>query len=275
MSENCSGNCQSCAANCGERKQESLLAPLNAQSHIKQVIGVVSGKGGVGKSAVTAMLATLMTRKGFRCGVLDADLTGPSIPKIFGVHGTAVSEDGQHLLPAETASGIKLMSINLLLESEDSPVVWRGPVISSVIKQFWSDVIWGDMDYLFVDMPPGTGDVSLTVFQSLPVDGVIMVTTPQSLVSMIVKKSIHMANMMNIPVLGLVENMSYLTCPDCGRRIDLFGAQSLEREAAEAGIPVLGRLPLDPALPALADAGRMEAFTGDWLDAAADALSKL
>ena len=275
MSENCSGNCQSCAANCGERKQESLLAPLNAQSHIKHVIGVVSGKGGVGKSAVTAMLATLMTRKGFRCGVLDADLTGPSIPKIFGVHGAAVSEDAQHLLPAETASGIKLMSINLLLESEDSPVVWRGPVISSVIKQFWSDVIWGDMDYLFVDMPPGTGDVSLTVFQSLPVDGVIMVTTPQSLVSMIVKKSIHMANMMNIPVLGLVENMSYLTCPDCGRRIDLFGAQSLAREAAEAGIPVLGRLPLDPALPALADAGRMEAFTGDWLDAAADALSKL
>ena len=267
MSENCSGNCQSCAANCGERKQESLPAPLNAQSHIKHVIGVVSGKGGVGKSAVTAMLATLMTRKGFRCGVLDADLTGPSIPKIFGVHGAAVSEDAQHLLPAETASGIKLMSINLLLESEDSPVVWRGPVISSVIKQFWSDVIWGDMDYLFVDMPPGTGDVSLTVFQSLPVDGVIMVTTPQSLVSMIVKKSIHMANMMNIPVLGLVENMSYLTCPDCGRRIDLFGAQSLEREAAEAGIPVLGRLPLDPALPALADAGRMEAFT--------DALSKL
>lgn len=166
MSENCSGNCQSCAANCGERKQESLLAPLNAQSHIKHVIGVVSGKGGVGKSAVTAMLATLMTRKGFRCGVLDADLTGPSIPKIFGVHGAAVSEDAQHLLPAETASGIKLMSINLLLESEDSPVVWRGPVISSVIKQFWSDVIWGDMDYLFVDMPPGTGDVSLTVFQS-------------------------------------------------------------------------------------------------------------
>ena len=201
--------------------------------------------------------------------------TGPSIPKVFGVHGIVTSEDGEHLIPAKTAGGIDIMSINLLLESEDAPVIWRGPVISGVIKQFWSDVIWNDIDYMFVDMPPGTGDVSLTVFQSLPLDGVVMVTTPQSLVGMIVKKSLNMARMMNIPVLGLVENMSYITCPDCGKRIDLFGKQSLESEAGELGVPVLGRLPLDPALPALADAGRMEAFQGDWLDAAAEAIEKL
>ena len=207
--------------------------------------------------------------------MLDADLTGPSIPKVFGVHGIVTSEDGEHLIPAKTAGGIDIMSINLLLESEDAPVIWRGPVISGVIKQFWSDVIWNDIDYMFVDMPPGTGDVSLTVFQSLPLDGVVMVTTPQSLVGMIVKKSLNMARMMNIPVLGLVENMSYITCPDCGKRIDLFGKQSLESEAGELGVPVLGRLPLDPALPALADAGRMEAFQGDWLDAAAEAIEKL
>ena len=275
MSENCSGNCQSCAANCGERKQESLLAPLNAQSHIKHVIGVVSGKGGVGKSAVTAMLATLMARKGFRCGVLDADLTGPSIPKIFGVHGTAVSEDGQHLLPAETASGIKLMSINLLLESEDSPVVWRGPVISSVIKQFWSDVIWGDIDYLFVDMPPGTGDVSLTVFQSLPVDGVIVVASPQELVGMIVEKAVNMAAMMKKNVVGLVENMSYYVCPDCGAKHEIFGASRADGLAALHGIPNVAKLPIDPRLAACSDGGLMEVFSGDWLDGMADAVEKL
>ena len=275
MSENCNGNCSSCSANCESRQQESMLAPLNEYSRVGKVIGVVSGKGGVGKSAVTAMLATLMTRKGYKCAVLDADLTGPSIPKVFGVHGIVTSEDGEHLIPAKTAGGIDIMSINLLLESEDAPVIWRGPVISGVIKQFWSDVIWNDIDYMFVDMPPGTGDVSLTVFQSLPLDGVVMVTTPQSLVGMIVKKSLNMARMMNIPVLGLVENMSYITCPDCGKRIDLFGKQSLESEAGELGVPVLGRLPLDPALPALADAGRMEAFQGDWLDAAAEAIEKL
>ncbi|PWL44919.1 MAG: ATP-binding protein [Clostridiales bacterium] len=275
MSENCNGNCSSCSANCESRQQESMLTPLNEYSRVGKVIGVVSGKGGVGKSAVTAMLATLMARKGYKCAVLDADLTGPSIPKVFGVHGIVTSEDGEHLLPAKTAGGIDIMSINLLLESEDAPVIWRGPVISGVIKQFWSDVIWNDIDYMFVDMPPGTGDVSLTVFQSLPLDGVVMVTTPQSLVGMIVKKSLNMARMMNIPVLGLVENMSYITCPDCGKRIDLFGKQSLESEAAELGVPVLGRLPLDPALPALADAGRMEAFQGDWLDAAAEVIEKL
>ncbi len=275
MSENCNGNCSSCSTNCESRQQESMLAPLNEYSRVGKVIGVVSGKGGVGKSAVTAMLATLMARKGYKCAVLDADLTGPSIPKVFGVHGIVTSEDGEHLLPAKTAGGIDIMSINLLLESEDAPVIWRGPVISGVIKQFWSDVIWNDIDYMFVDMPPGTGDVSLTVFQSLPLDGVVMVTTPQSLVGMIVKKSLNMARMMNIPVLGLVENMSYITCPDCGKRIDLFGKQSLESEAAELGVPVLGRLPLDPALPALADAGRMEAFQGDWLDAAAEVIEKL
>lgn len=275
MSENCSGNCQSCAANCGERKQESLLAPLNVQSHIKHVIGVVSGKGGVGKSAVTAMLATLMTRKGFRCGVLDADLTGPSIPKIFGVHGAAVSEDAQHLLPAETASGIKLMSINLLLESEDSPVVWRGPVISSVIKQFWSDVIWGDMDYLFVDMPPGTGDVSLTVFQSLPVDGVIVVASPQELVGMIVEKAVNMAAMMKKNVVGLVENMSYYVCPDCGAKHEIFGASRADGLAALHGIPNVAKLPIDPRLAACSDGGLMEVFSGDWLDGMADAVEKL
>ena len=269
----CNHDCESCGGSCGE--PESLLKAPHPLSNIKKVIGVVSGKGGVGKSAVTAMLATLMARKGYKCAVLDADLTGPSIPKVFGVHGIVTSEDGEHLLPAKTAGGIDIMSINLLLESEDAPVIWRGPVISGVIKQFWSDVIWNDIDYMFVDMPPGTGDVSLTVFQSLPLDGVVMVTTPQSLVGMIVKKSLNMARMMNIPVLGLVENMSYITCPDCGKRIDLFGKQSLESEAAELGVPVLGRLPLDPALPALADAGRMEAFQGDWLDAAAEVIEKL
>mgnify|MGYP002537396067 CR=1 FL=1 len=274
MSE-CTHDCSSCGSSCGERTEpQSLLQPLNSASRVGKVIAVVSGKGGVGKSMVTSMLAVLMQRRGYKTAILDADITGPSIPKAFNIHGNCFqSENG--IEPLESHTGIKVMSINLLLEKETEPVLWRGPVIAGVVNQFWTDVHWGDVDYMFVDMPPGTGDVPLTVFQSLPVDGVIMVTTPQSLVSMIVKKSIHMANMMNIPVLGLVENMSYLTCPDCGRRIDLFGAQSLEREAAEAGIPVLGRLPLDPALPALADAGRMEAFTGDWLDAAADALSKL
>lgn len=275
MSENCNGNCSSCAANCANRQQESMLAPLNEYSRVGKVIGVVSGKGGVGKSAVTAMLATLMTRRGYKCAVLDADLTGPSIPKIFGVKHVVGSEDGEHLIPARTPGGIDVMSVNLLLESEDTPVIWRGPVISGVIQQFWSDTIWHDIDYMFVDMPPGTGDVSLTVFQSLPLDGVVMVTTPQSLVGMIVKKSLNMARMMNIPVLGLVENMSYITCPDCGKRIDLFGEHTLEKEAAALGLPVLGRLPLDPALPALADAGRMEFFQGDWLDAAADTMEKL
>jgi len=276
MSESCNGNCSSCSqGDCASRTQESLLAPLNEYSKVRKVIGVVSGKGGVGKSAVTAMLATLMTRKGYKCAVLDADVTGPSIPKVFGLHDSAYSEDGKHLLPVKTETGIQVMSINLLLPSEDSPVVWRGPVISGVIKQFWSDVIWDDVDFMFVDMPPGTGDVSLTVFQSLPLDGIVMVTTPQSLVSMVVKKSLHMAAMMNVPVFGLVENMSYITCPDCGEKIHLFGEHTLEREATEMGVQILGRLPLDPVLPALADAGRMEDFRGDWLDAAADMFAKL
>ncbi len=275
MSENCNGNCSSCSVDCENRQQESMIAPLNEYSRVGKVIGVVSGKGGVGKSAVTAMLATLMSRKGYRCAVLDADLTGPSIPKIFGVHSTVASEDGEHLLPAKTKGGIELMSINLLLQSEDSPVIWRGPIISGVIKQFWSDVIWNDIDYMFVDMPPGTGDVSLTVFQSLPIDGIVMVTTPQSLVGMIVKKSLNMARMMNIPVLGLIENMSYITCPDCGKRIDLFGQQSLEQETADLNLQILGRLPMDPALPALADTGKMEEFQGDWLDNAAKIIEEL
>ena len=274
MSE-CTHDCSSCSSNCSERKEpQSFLKPMNEHSNIKKVIGVVSGKGGVGKSLVSCMLASKCRKAGLKVGILDADITGPSVPKSFGITSRAM-QDETGLLPTVTKTGIKIMSINLLLEDVNSPVVWRGPVISGVIQQFWTDVNWGELDYLFVDMPPGTGDVSLTVFQSLPLDGVVMVTTPQSLVGMIVKKSLNMARMMNIPVLGLVENMSYITCPDCGKRIDLFGKQSLESEAAELGVPVLGRLPLDPALPALADAGRMEAFQGDWLDAAAEVIEKL
>ena len=264
----CSGNCNSCGESCSDRKPESLLAEPNANTHVKKVIAVVSGKGGVGKSTVTSMLAVAMRRLGYKTAILDADITGPSIPRAFGLHEQIVGTD-QGMMPAETADGIKVMSINLMLQNETDPVVWRGPVIGGVVQQFWGDVLWDDVDYMFVDMPPGTGDVALNVFQTLPVDGVIIVTSPQDLVSMVVEKAVKMAKMMNIPVVGLVENMSYLTCPDCGKKIYLFGEGKTQEAADRYGLPLLAKMPIDPALAKLADAGRIEDFEGDWLDGAA------
>ena len=254
----CSGNCASCgSSDCGDRKKESLLAQLNEKASVKKVIAVVSGKGGVGKSTVTSMLAVAMARKGKRVGVLDADITGPSAPTAFGVNECqGATKDG--LYPALTRGGIQVMSINLLLDNNTDPVTWRGPVIAGAVKQFWTDVIWEDVDYMFVDMPPGTGDVPLTVFQSLPVDGIVMVTSPQDLVSMIVTKAVKMANMMHIPVLGFVENYSYLQCPDCGKKIEVFGKSKLDSVAAEFGLPVLARLPIDPKVAEAYDSGLME-----------------
>ena len=253
----CNGNCSSCGSDCADRKAESLLAAMNPKSKIGKVIAVVSGKGGVGKSTVTSMLAAGMAKRGKRVGVLDADITGPSAPTAFGVTECAgASEEG--LYPAVTAGGIQVMSINLLLDDPADPVVWRGPVIAGAVKQFWTDVIWEDVDYLFVDMPPGTGDVPLTVFQSIPVNGIVIVTSPQDLVSMIVSKAVKMANMMNIPVLGFVENYAYLECPDCGKRIEVFGKSHLDDVAASFGVPVLARLPIDPAVAQSYDSGRME-----------------
>lgn len=273
MSESCSGNCASCGSDCGERKAESLLAQLNPKSQVKKVIAVVSGKGGVGKSTVTAQLAVAMARKGHRVGILDADITGPSIPKAFGV-SECRGADQSGLYPALTRSGIQVMSINLLLDNDTDPVLWRGPVIAGAVKQFWTDVIWGDVDYLFVDMPPGTGDVPLTVFQSLPVDGIVVVTTPQDLVSMIVTKAVKMAEMMHIPVLGLVENYSYFRCPDCGKEHAIFGESHIERVAADLGLKVLARLPIDPAVAAACDAGRIEELDPNYLTAVAELLAE-
>ena len=275
MSEACSGNCSSCASAGGcSSKKEDLRIPCGPFSNVKKVIGVVSGKGGVGKSLVTSMLASAMQARGNACAVLDADITGPSIPKSFGIKNSAMADE-TGLLPEESNTGIRIMSVNLLLESEDSPVVWRGPVISGVIQQFWKDVAWGDVDYMFVDMPPGTGDVSLTVFQNLPVDGIIIVTTPQDLVTMIVKKAFNMAKLMNIPVLGLVENMSYVICPDCGKEIHAFGESKLEAVAEELGVPVLARLPIDPATAALVDKGAVELADDKYVADAVDFLTKM
>jgi Mrp family chromosome partitioning ATPase len=268
----CTGDCSSCSSSCSEKKD--LHVPCNEYSKIKKVIGVVSGKGGVGKSLVTSMLTTAMQVKGNACAILDADITGPSIPRAFGAKGPAMQNE-MGLLPAQSKTGIKLMSINLLLEKEDQPVIWRGPVISGVIQQFWKDVAWGDVDYMFVDMPPGTGDVSLTVFQNLPVDGIIIVTTPQDLVTMIVKKAFNMAKLMNIPVLGLVENMSYVVCPDCGKEIHAFGESKLESVAEELGVPVLARLPIDPATAALVDKGAVELADDKYVADAVDFLTKM
>ena len=254
----CNGNCSSCSSSsCGDRKAESLLASLNPKSSVKKVIAVVSGKGGVGKSTVTSMLAVSMARKGYRVGVLDADITGPSAPTAFGVtECQGANDDG--LYPALSRSGIQVMSINLLLDNPASPVVWRGPVIAGAVKQFWTDVIWEDVDYMFVDMPPGTGDVPLTVFQSLPVDGIVIVTSPQDLVSMIVSKAVNMANMMHIPVLGFVENYAWLECPDCGKKLQVFGKSHLDEVAKEFDLPVLARLPIDPSVAEAFDGGLME-----------------
>lgn len=265
MSE-CNHDCSNCSSNCSERKNPAdFRKPMNKYSKIKKVIGVVSGKGGVGKSFVTCLLASKCAAAGLKVGVLDADITGPSVPKSFGIHERA-RQDGECLLPAETKSGIKIMSINLLLEDENSPVIWRGPVISGVIEQFWTDVRWGELDYLFVDMPPGTGDVALTVFQSLPVDGIVIVSTPQDLVKMIVSKAYNMAKMMKVPVLGLVENMSYFICPDCGKKHAIFGDSKIDETAAEFGLPVLAKLPVDPAVNALVDEGRVEDVQCDAVD---------
>ncbi len=271
-SQGCSGNCSSCSSNCADRKAESLLVPTGEYNNIKHVIGVVSGKGGVGKSMVTSMLAVLMQRKGYKVGILDADITGPSIPKTFGINSRAMQNE-IGILPAETKTGIKLMSVNLMLAEKESPVLWRGPVIAGAVKQFWTDVVWGDLDFLFVDCPPGTGDVPLTVFQSLPLDGAVIVTSPQDLVSMIVKKAYNMADMMNIPVLGIVENMSYVVCPDCGKSFNIFGSGS-ESVAEELGVKLLGKMPIDTSLAQMVDNGSFEHFKGDYLENAADEIEK-
>ncbi|MEA4911803.1 MAG: Mrp/NBP35 family ATP-binding protein [Oscillospiraceae bacterium] len=276
MSEECNHDCASCASACGERENtpEDLRAPLNQMSRVKHVIAVVSGKGGVGKSLVTSMLAVLMQRAGYKTAILDADLTGPSIPKAFGVRDKAM-ENEWGVLPAASKTGIKLMSINLLLENETDPVLWRGPIIAGTVRQFWTDIVWGDIDYMFVDMPPGTGDVPLTVFQSLPVDGAVIVTSPQQLVGMIVEKAVKMAKMMDIPVLGLVENMSYYKCPDCGKEHAVFGESRAREAAAANGIGTVCRLPIDPKLAAGVDAGLVELFDSADLDALVSVLEKL
>ena len=273
MSE-CTHDCSTCGADCASRQAESLLAPANAMSHVKKVIAVMSGKGGVGKSLVAGLLAVLAARNGKKAAILDADITGPSIPKMFGIHEPAMGcEDG--ILPAETRTGVRLMSLNLLLEKDTDPVVWRGSLISGTVKQFWTDVIWGDVDFMFVDMPPGTGDVPLTVFQSLPVDGILIVTSPQELVGMIVGKAVNMAKMMNIPVLGVVENMSWIACPDCGKKIYPFGEGRSEQAAEGLGVPLLARLPLDPALSRACDTGMIELFNESWMDPVLDRILSL
>ena len=263
----CNHDCASCQSKCSEAT--SLLAPQNAGSNVKHVIGVVSGKGGVGKSLVTGLMATLLKRRGYATAVLDADITGPSIPRMFGVHEKAMGCD-EGILPAESKTGVKLMSINLLLEHDTDPVVWRGALIAGTVKQFWTDVLWGDVDFMFVDMPPGTGDVPLTVFQSLPVDGIIIVASPQELVGMIVEKAVNMAKMMNIPVLGIVENMSWIACPDCGKKIYPFGEGKTLQVAQAHSLPLLAQLPIQPELASACDKGLMELFNENWLDGAAD-----
>ena len=272
MSE-CSGNCSACSENCSSREQQDLHIAQNEYSNIGKVIAVISGKGGVGKSTVTSLLATAMQSRGKSTAVLDADITGPSIPQAFGIHGNAKA-DAAGLIPETTKTGIRIMSVNLLLEKEDQPVVWRGPVISGVIQQFWKDVAWGDVDYMFVDMPPGTGDVPLTVFQSLPVDGVIIVTTPQDLVTMIVKKAFNMAQLMDIPVIGIVENMSYTVCPDCGKKIELFGKSKADEVARQLGVPVLAKLPIEPVTASLVDKGAVELANTDTVAPVIEAIEK-
>ncbi len=270
MSESCTSDCSTCGKECASRKptKEEMLEPLNSYSKVKKVIGVVSGKGGVGKSLVTSYLSVLLNRKGYKTAIMDADITGPSIPKAFGIHDKAMgSEKG--LLPCESEKGVKVMSINLLLDSEDTPVIWRGPVIAGTVKQFWSEVLWDKVDYMFVDMPPGTGDVPLTVFQSLPLDGIIIVTSPQDLVSLIVAKAVNMANSMDIPILGLVENYSYIQCPDCGKKMSVFGESHVDEIAKKYDLPVLARIPIDSNVAKAVDAGKIEELDVDYFDNAA------
>ncbi len=275
MSSECNHDCSSCGSDCSDRNEtQSFLAEPHPMSSIKKIIGVVSGKGGVGKSLVTELLAVGMNRRGKKTGILDADITGHSIPKAFGLDQKAGGND-QGILPATTRTGIDIMSINLLLENTSDPVIWRGPVIAGAVKQFYTDVVWADIDTMFVDMPPGTGDVPLTIFQSLPIDGIIVVTSPQELVSMIVEKAVKMARMMNIPIIGIVENMSYAECPDCGRKINVFGESHINETALSYGLSVLGRIPIDPAAAAAVDAGDIENFDKDWLTPALDAIEAL
>ena len=278
MSENCTHNCSTCGESCSSRtaEQTSFLEPLNPASSVKKVIGVVSGKGGVGKSLVTAMMAVKMNSKGKHTAILDADITGPSIPKAFGLNNNMVMMTKDNLMiPATSALGIDIMSANLLLDNDTDPVIWRGPVIACAVKQFWNETLWEDVDYMFVDMPPGTGDVPLTVFQSLPVNGIIIVTSPQELVSMIVAKAVKMAQKMNIPIIGLVENMSYLECPDCGKKISVFGESHIDEIAREYNIPVLAKLPIDPKVAEHVDNGTIEYLERDWFDLAAEKAMEL
>jgi len=269
----CTHDCSTCGEACAERTEpQDLRKPHNPSARVGKVFGVVSGKGGVGKSMVTSQLAVLSQRKGHKTGILDADITGPSIPKAFGVHERAMGDE-RGMLPVESGTGIQLMSVNLLLEDETDPVLWRGPIIGGVATQFWTDVIW-DVDYLFVDMPPGTGDVALTVFQSLPLDGIIIVASPQELVGMVVEKAVKMAERMDVPIVGVVENMSYLLCPDCGKEIPLFGSGKTQAAADAHGLKLLARMPLAPQLASLADQGRIEDFQGDWLANLSDILEK-
>ena len=272
MSE-CTHDCSTCGESCSEREQQDFSAKLNPEASVKKVIAVVSGKGGVGKSLVTSLLASEMQRRGYQTAVLDADITGPSIPKAFGIHEHARGTEDA-LIPVYSVKGTQIMSVNLILENDTDPVVWRGPVIAGVVTQFWSDVLWNNVDYMFVDMPPGTGDVPLTVFQSLPVDGIIIVTSPQELVSMIVSKAVNMANMMNIPVLGIVENMSYFKCPDCGKKHERFGESKVEKVAAQFGVEHYARLPIDPAVAAMVDAGEVESVGTEELNGLVDYIEK-
>lgn len=274
--EECTGSCSSCSANCSSRKpsKEELLEPANKHSRIRRVIGVVSGKGGVGKSFVTSYLSVNMNRKGYQTAILDADVTGPSIPKSFGVHRKAKGNE-LGIFPEYSEGGTGIMSVNLLIDNEETPVVWRGPVIAATVKQFWTEVVWGNVDYMFVDMPPGTGDVPLTVFQSIPLDGIIIVTSPQELVSMIVKKAVNMANAMEIPILGIIENYSYATCQCCGEKMSVFGESHVEEVAKEYGLKVLAKLPLDPSIASTVDKGQIESLEGDWLLEAADFIENI
>ena len=265
-SKECSNNCKECGSNCSERREpQSLIEQTNTDSNVKKVIGIVSGKGGVGKSLVTSLLAASMRKKGYKTAVLDADITGPSIPKMFGLSGKAQTCE-EEILPVESANGTKIMSVNLLLDDETDPVIWRGPLIAGTVKQFWTDVRWGNVDYMFVDMPPGTGDVPLTVFQSLPVDGIIVVTSPKDLVSMIVGKAVKMAEMMNIPVIGIVENMAYYECPTCHDKHYIFGKNDIESLAEEYHIGITAEIPIDPSLAKACDEGRIEDYETDCLE---------
>ena len=274
MAENCSHDCANCSANCSNHSNEIPKIKPHLLSRIKHVIGVVSGKGGVGKSFVTGLLASEMTRRGYSCGILDADITGPSVPKMFGIHERAQG-DQDGIYPVTSASGVQVMSLNLLLENETDPVIWRGALITGTVQQFWTDVIWKDIDYLFIDMPPGTGDVTLTVFQSLPIDGIIMVSSPQDLVQLIVGKAVKMAQKMNVPILGLVENMSFLKCPDCGKDVEVFGPSKVQQTAQEFSIPVSVRLPLNPAVAHAVDAGQIETVREEAISPLADHLAQL